>query len=166
MEMWTNMKLPAEYLIPQYQDRLYGAAFAVLQNGADAADAVQMTFIKYVDKDLEYKDEEHIRAWLFKTVINQAKDIRRSFFRSHKVSIEAAINLHFEQEEDQTLFETVCQLPEKDRTVLQLYYYEDYPIKEIARILGIRESNVKKRLSRARSKLKNVLQENWNDENE
>ncbi len=67
---------------------------------------------------------------------------------------------------DQTLFETVCQLPEKDRTVLQLYYYEDYPIKEIARILGIRESNVKKRLSRARSKLKNVLQENWNDENE
>ncbi len=63
------------------------------------------------------------------------------------------------------LFEAVLRLPEKQRSAMQLYYYEDYSIKEIAAILGCKEAAVKKRLSRARATLKQKLQEEW-DENE
>ena len=51
------------------------------------------------------------------------------------------------------------KLPEKYREVVHLYYYEDLPVKEIARILRITEGSVKMRLSRGRGFLRNVLKE-------
>lgn len=49
------MRLPVEYLVPKYQDNLYQAAFAVLQNCADAQDAVQLVFIKYHRLEQEFE---------------------------------------------------------------------------------------------------------------
>lgn len=71
------MRIGVEYLIGRYKDHLFGAAFSVTQNGADAQDAVQDTFIRYYQSDMEFDNEEHIRLWLFRTVYNRAKDIRR-----------------------------------------------------------------------------------------
>ena len=51
------------------------------------------------------------------------------------------------------LVEAVMQLEEEDRLIVQLYYYEDYSIKEIARIVGMKESSVYTRLNRARKKI-------------
>ena len=56
------------------------------------------------------------------------------------------------------------KLPDKFRIVIHLFYYEDYSIKEISEILKISEGNVKVRLSRGRSFLKNTLKELWEDE--
>lgn len=70
-------------------------------------------------------------------------------------------NLAFETPESLNLFETVMKLPEKYRTAIHLFYYEDYGVKEIAGILRISESNVKTRLSRGRKLLKESLQEEW-----
>ncbi|MEY8381195.1 RNA polymerase sigma factor [Ileibacterium valens] len=155
-----NMKLSVEYLIPKYQDNLYQAAFSVLQNPADAQDAVQTTMIRYHYLNQEFEDEEHIRKWLFKTVINASKDIRRSFWRRNKVSLEETMaSIEFERIQDQSLFQEVCSLPEKYRIVIQLFYYEEFTIQEISQLLSITQSNVKKRLSRARDKLRNVLEQ-------
>lgn len=161
------MRIPAEILIPEFQDNLYGAAYSVLQNAADAQDAVQMTFIRYHLSDLQFEDREHIRSWLFRVVLNQAKDIRRSFWRRNRTSLDQLENTFvFEDRKEQDLFEEVSRLPARYRVVLQLYYFEDYKVKEIAQILEISESNVKKRLSRARDRLKEVLKEDWDNENE
>ena len=72
--------------------------------------------------------------------------------------------LVFETPESEELFETVMKLPEKYRIVIHLFYYEDYNVNEIADILKISQSNVKARLSRGRSLLKERLQEEWNDD--
>ena len=72
--------------------------------------------------------------------------------------------LVFETPESEELFETVMNLPEKYRIVIHLFYYEDYTIHEIAEILKLSESNVKVRLSRGRSLLKEKLQEEWEDD--
>ena len=69
--------------------------------------------------------------------------------------------LEFETPESEELFETVMQLPEKYRIVIHLFYYEEYTVHEIAGILKLSESNVKVRLSRGRSLLKEKLQEEW-----
>ena len=48
--------------------------------------------------------------------------------------------------------------------VLHLYYYEDYSVREIAALLSVREGSVKTRLSRARAMLKEILKEDWADD--
>ena len=72
--------------------------------------------------------------------------------------------LNFPDSQSEELFEAVIKLPEKQRTVIHLFYYEDYSIKEIADILKLSESNVKTRLTRGRTMLKEQLKEAWNDE--
>lgn len=74
--------------------------------------------------------------------------------------------LTFASPESESLFAEVMRLPEKYRIVIHLFYYEDYSVREISRILKISESNVKVRLNRGRKMLKQALQEEWDDEND
>ena len=131
------MRQPLEALIERYQRSLYAAAFNICRNPEDANDAVQDTFIQYYTSRKEFRDEEHLKAWLLRVAVNRAKDITRSFWRRNKISIEEyAEEIPFENQEDRELFEAVMKLPEKYRDVIHLYYYEELSVKEIAGILG------------------------------
>ena len=73
--------------------------------------------------------------------------------------------LSFPDSQSRSLFEEVMKLPDKYRIVIHLFYYEDYTVREIAEILKLSESNVKVRLSRGRTLLRETLKEEWeNDE--
>ena len=72
--------------------------------------------------------------------------------------------LEFEAPEDSRLFAAVMNLPDKYRTVIHLFYYEDYSVREIAQILRCREGTVKSQLSRGRTLLKTMLKEEWDDD--
>lgn len=147
----ADMKLSVEMLIPEYQDNLYKAALAVLRDPADSQDAVQLTFIKYCQSDLDFRDREYIRKWLFRTVLNQSKDIRRAFWRRSRTALDKSVAApEFRSQISQELYEAVSSLPSKYRVTLQLYYYEDFSIREIAQLTGQSETAVKTRLSRGR----------------
>lgn len=159
------MRQSVQELFEKYQNNLYAAAFNICKNTEDAKDVVQETFIQYYSLKKEFNNEQHIRAWLIRVAINKAKNINRSFWRKNKRPLEDYMeSLTFETPESEELFETVMALPEKFRIVIHLFYYEDYAIREIADILKISESNVKVRLSRGRSLLKEKLQEEWEDD--
>ena len=159
------MKQSVQELAALYQNNLFAVAFNVCKNAQDAEDIVQDTFIQYYTTKKEFDSEQHIRAWLIRVAINKAKNINRSFWRKNKRPLEDYMeSLTFETPESEELFETVMALPEKFRIVIHLFYYEDYAIREIADILKISESNVKVRLSRGRSLLKEKLQEEWEDD--
>lgn len=148
-----------------YQDNLFAVAFNICQNTQDAEDVIQDTFVQYYTTKKEFENEQHIRAWLLRVVINKAKNVTRTFWRRNKISIEDYMEtLTFDTPESETLFETVMQLPEKYRIAIHLYYYEDYAVREIADILKLSESNVKTRLSRGRAMLKKELKEEWDDD--
>ena len=72
--------------------------------------------------------------------------------------------LAFEEPEDGRLFEAVMRLPEKYRTVIHLFHYEGYAVQEIADILRRSQGTVKSQLNRGRKLLKNMLQEEWDDD--
>ena len=159
------MRLETQALAEQYRDRLFAAAFQVCGNAADAEDAAQEALLRYHMSDKEFENQEHIRAWLLRVAVNWAKNISRSFWRRTTLPLEEYMEtLEFDCQESREIFREVMALPEKYRLVIHLYYYEDYSVEEIARILGIRESNVKVRLSRGRQMLKATLQEVWDDD--
>lgn len=159
------MRRPLQELFEKYQNNLYAAAFNICKNTEDAKDVVQETFIQYYSLKKEFDNEQHIRAWLMRVAINKAKNINRSFWRKNKRPLEDYMEtLTFKTPESEELFETVMALPEKLRIVIHLFYYEDYAIREIADILKLSESNVKVRLSRGRSLLKEKLREEWEDD--
>lgn len=152
------MRQEIQELVTLYQDSLFSTAFNVCKNAQDAEDVVQDTFIRYYTMKKEFDSAEHIRAWLFRVAINRAKNVNRTFWRRNKLSLEDYMEtLTFETEESENLFETVMKLPEKYRIILHLFYYEDYKVSEIADILRLSESNVKVRLSRGRSLLRETL---------
>ena len=159
------MRIPVQELVEMYKDNIYAAAFNICKSAADAEDVVQDTFLQYYMTKTEFDDEKHIRYWILRVAINKAKNIQSSFRRKNEMSLEDYVEtLTFETPESRELFEEVMKLPEKYRVVIHLFYYEDYSIKEIAKILRVTESSVKVRLSRGRAKLKDALKEDWEDE--
>ena len=159
------MRLPTEAVIEKYKQNLFAAAFSVCRSREDAEDAVQDTFIKYHTSVKEFETEEHIRAWLIRVAVNRAKDISSSYYRRNTVPLEDyTASIPFESREESDLFAAVMKLDKKYRTVIHLFYYEDYKIDEIAEILGKSPGTIKSLLSRARSRLKEELGEEWNND--
>ena len=154
------MRLSVEEAFRRYGDRVFSAAFSICQNREDADDVVQDTFLKYHANDMQYADEDHLKAWLLRVAINRARDLVGAFWRRNRVSWEDYMDqLEFVQPEDRSLFEAVMRLPDKYRIVIHLYYYEEYAVEEIANTLHRSRGTVKSQLSRGRALLKTMLTE-------
>ena len=159
------MRMETQALAETYRDRLFAAAFQICGNAADAEDAAQEALLRYHVSEKQFESEQHIRAWLLRVAINCAKNVSRSFWRRNIVPLEEYMDsLEFDTGESRQIFREVMGLPEKYRLVIHLFYYEDYHVAEIGKILGLTQSNVKARLSRGRQLLKKALQEVWEDE--
>ena len=111
-----------------------------------------------------FDDSEHLRRWLIRVTINLCRDTLKSPWRKRRVSMDAIPEPAFEHSQQQELYREVIALPEKYRIVLNLFYYEELSPKEIASLLGIRQTAVTTRLSRGRELLKQRLGDLWNDD--
>lgn len=82
----------------------------------------------------------------------------------YRKNVELDENLSYLPKEQNELLTEVLKLPEKYKTVIYLYYYEEYSIKEISKILKSNESTIGTRLSRGKAILENKLKGEWNYE--
>ncbi len=144
-----------------YGNMLYRIAFVMMKNAFDAEDVVQDTLIKYMEhmkRGKAFETEEHRKAWLIRVDSNLCKN-RLRFYKNHpKISMEQ-LSRYYEKEEDTELMDSLLLLPSKYREVLLLHYVEGYHGREIAGMLGLSESAVRKRMERGREKLRRLLQE-------
>ncbi len=138
--------------------RVYRIAMMMLQNAADAEDAVQNVFLKFVEKGKEFNDEEHENAWFITVTKNYCKDQLKSTWHKQVDFGEIPEGTSPETEAEGDLLPYIMKLKDKYREVLYLYYYEEYSVKEMARILGRGESTLQTQLSAARGKLKKMLE--------
>lgn len=153
----TSEKL--EELYDKYKDHVYRLAFAYCKNKADAEDIMQEVFIKCFSIDIDIGNESMVKSWLFKVTVNKCRDMFRSLRYRYSLTalpLEEA-DITYETTEESKVFHAVMSLPAKYRTVIHLYYYEGYSVKETGEIIGISESAVQTQLYRARKKLKNIL---------
>lgn len=144
------------HVVTQYSQLLLRIAFTRVKSTHDAEDVVQEVFLKLITKQPCFRNEEHEKAWLIRATINLTYDMLKSSFRQSVPLDESILS---SQEEPNQLLSAVRSLPEKYSTVLHLYTYEGYSIKEIAQILALPAATVGTRLSRARKQLKRILEE-------
>ena len=142
----------AREAVEKYGDMLYRICLLMLRNTADAEDAVQETFIKYVTKSQEFADSEHEKAWLITVANNKCRDMLR-YRKRHYTESEELLDGYAVTKEESGILDALMELPEKYRIVLALFYIEEYKVDEIKEIAGISASAVKMRLSRGRKLL-------------
>ena len=139
---------------------VYQICLMLLKHVPDAEDATQTVFQKVMERNKPFQDREHEKAWLIVTARNQCRNQLRHWWRTRRAGEEALQTMTWEQPEDEEVWESILTLPEKERTVLYLYYYQGYSTLEIANLLGKNPSTVRTWLVRARWKLKDILEVN------
>ena len=142
--------------IEKYSDMVHRICFLYLKSEADVEDIFQNVFLKLLQHKYTFENEEHEKAWLCRVTINQCKDVHKSFFRKNVCSIND-LEIPTEDKTEEGLLCEVLSLPQKYRNVIYLYYFEDYPVSEVAKILGEKENTVHTHLRRAKAILKNKL---------
>ena len=144
-----------EELVTKYENTLFRAALAILGDVHEAEDAVQETFLRYLEKRPEFRDAGHEKAWLLKVTANRCKSILRT--RKRHPAVELLDIYPARSGESRELVEAILALPANQRSAVHLHYYEGYSTDEIAAILGQRPGTVRSHLSRARESLRRYL---------
>lgn len=149
---YTNKNQYLEKMVEKYSNMIYRLALIRTKTKENSEDVYQEVFLRLAKKMPDFKSEEHERAWLIRVTINCSKNLLNSkFFRN---TAELKEDIPFETEEKHNIYYSVQKLPIKYKTIVHLYYYENYKIKEISQILKMKENTVKSYLARAREKLK------------
>ncbi|MDD6728238.1 MAG: sigma-70 family RNA polymerase sigma factor [Eubacteriales bacterium] len=149
-------------LYNKYASIIFKTAYNYLLNKEDAEDILQEVFFKYFTHNKHFKDGNHEKAWLLRVTANLCKNALRSKSR-HNLQLNETIKIgdySFENESDShiDLLKTMYELTENQRVAIYLFYYEQIPIKEIAKIMNSNENTVKSHLLRAKDNMKKYLE--------
>lgn len=145
----------------EYRNTVYSVILTRVRNVDDAQDLCQETFIKLLKCGVDFSNGDHLKAWLLRVAINLSLNHIRD--NSHMSAEEISEEIpYYDRIVDNELLTVVAQLPEEYRTVIHLYYYDDYSTARIAEILDLKESTVRVRLKRGREKLRRMLnKDDW-----
>lgn len=145
-----------ENMVEKYSNMVYRLALTRTKSKENSEDVYQEVFLRLARKLPNFESKEHEKAWLIKVTINCSKNLLNSNFLKYNSELKEEII--FETKERHDIYYAVQELPLKYRTIIHLYYYEQYKINEISKILNISENTIKSRLARAREKLKQKVE--------
>lgn len=151
-----------ERLVLQYQESLLRLCYMQLKDQGQAQDAVQETFFRAYRHWEDFRGEGSEKTYLMKIAVNVCRDQRKTGWFRHvdrRLTPEELpqASVPFSRREEDLLLQ-VMALPEKQREVILLYYYQNLNVNEIAQVLGIAHSSVSGRLKQARKRLRSVLE--------
>ena len=150
-------------LAREYAPAVYRLAYARTGSRADAEDVMQEVFLRMVKTRPVFDSGAHAKAWLLRVASNCASDLYRLPWRRREEPLEGDLSAP-EEPGPGSVTEAVLSLPARYRIPIHLYYYEDYSVAEIAKIIGKSEGTVKSRLFRARNLLRKRLKEDDGEE--
>lgn len=143
-------------LIQDRADSLYRVAWAILENNADVADALQDTALQAWRHRDQLRQEQYFGTWVTRICINVCRRMKRK--RRPHISLEEVTETAFPPP-DMTLSLALHSLPEGLRLPLMLQYAEGMSYLEIAKVLALPESTVRGRIHRAKQLLRKELDE-------
>ena len=151
----------ALYAFNKFGDTVLRAAFAMTGSYQEAEDITQEVFLTLHAKPQSFDSDEHLKAWLLRSAINRCKNYRKSarILRNSPIDDELENTLSCEfTPRDSEIRDMIAKLPGKYASVIFLYYYEEYTVKEIASLMGKNENTVSSLLQRGRKKLRTELE--------
>lgn len=153
-------------IIDRYQNTVYGLALARTGNRADADDVFQEVFLAYYQSGKTFRDENHRKAWLLRTTINQSRRVTSSSWRQKTVPLSEREDapVRFREPEENRVWEALQGLAEDYRLPIYLFYFQELSTQEIAKVLSIRPGTVRMRLTRGRDQLRKKLKGEYFDE--
>lgn len=159
MQPITRFKPDIDAAYRQYSDMLYRVALAQLGNDADAQDAVQDIFIRYISRAPSFDSPDHEKAWLLRTAVNRCHDIARRRKIREFLPLEDALGVAAKETDGFSEISALLRsLPEKLREAVILHHLEGFSLEQTADILAIGLSAAKMRISRAREILRSSLE--------
>ena len=141
---------------------LYRLALGITGSSADAQEAVAEAVCRAYERYGQLREREKLPQWLMKITANEARRLCRRRWRTvplEDLALEPAAQAS--GGDGGVLWQAVASLPRDQREAVVLFYYEDLPAGEIARILGTTPGAVRVRLSRARERLRELLKEGY-----
>lgn len=159
--------LSIEEMITRYGNDVLRTAYLYVKDINQAEDIFQDVFVKVSQRMDQFEGRSSIKTWLIRITINACKDFLKSAWKQRVSTVEEQVDEPYhdqsfseiERKEDQKIiYDAVMELPIKYREVIVCVYYKELTMSETADVLHISEGTVKSRLSRAKSKMKKILE--------
>lgn len=170
LEMFRNEEsrnMSVHFLIKQYQQRLYWHIRKIVLDHDDTDDVLQNTFIKAWKGLANFKEEAKLYTWLYRIATNEALSHLRQKKQANSTSLNSiedqlSKNLEsdhfFNGDEIQLkLQKAILTLPEKQRIVFNMRYYDEMPYQHMAEILETSEGALKASYHIAAKKVEEYL---------
>lgn len=160
----SDYQQKAASLLDLHGNSILRLVYSYLHNLSDAEDILQDTLVQYLKTRPVLETPAHEKSWLLTVAANLSKN--RISYNQVRQADELQEELVVKEREDLSfVWEAVRELPEKYREVIHLFHYEGYSTTQIAKILGRKESTVRRSdLRRGQQRLKEVLKEAYDFE--
>lgn len=168
IEKCRNKDAKAQFEIYKlYYKAMYNTCYRIVNNTEEAEDLMQESFLAAFEKIETYNGEVSFGAWLKRIVINRSLDALKKrkmelIPLDNTLQEDFAEDVNFDTEdmekELQRIKKAINKLADGYRIVLTLYLLEGYDHDEISQILNISSSNSRSQYSRAKQKLKEILE--------
>lgn len=165
----TDLNKGFRLVVEKYSSRLYWHIRRLVILHEDADDALQNTFINAWKSIGEFRNESALYTWLYTIATNEALTIINKRKRNNAVSIEDLGSYFENSHEGSTWFDgdeaqvklqnAILQLPEKQRIVFNMKYFDDITYEEMSKVLGTSEGALKASYHHAVKKIEKILGE-------
>jgi len=155
-----------EYFIRKYNQRLFRTGMSILNNDTEVEEAMQTIYIKAYEHLGAFENRSSFGTWITRIMINECLLQKKNKQRIQTVSdnqyenishMKTPVHTLINKELGVVLENAIALLPEKYRTVFVLREVENLSVKETAEVLALEESNIKVRLNRAKTMLRESL---------
>jgi len=151
-------------LIEENKLKMYKVAKSILKNEDDVCDAIQNALMSAYTNLSKLKNNQYFSTWIVRILINKCYDIAKDNQKRYsnviditEYNTDEGIKTYDKYDSDSIVENVLNKIDEDLKVITVLYYYNDYSVSEISNILEIPEGTVKSRLSRARSKIYEIV---------
>ncbi len=153
-----------DYLMRRFGASVLKLAYYHTRDRHAAEDIVQETFYRVYKHLDSFRRDSSYYTWIYRIAVNLCADHNKSAYK-RRVLLGRGMETPgvpdarlFEEAEGGEVFSGVMELPLKYRTVMALHYFDDMPVKDVARVLKLSENAVRTRLFRGREMLKKIIE--------
>jgi len=160
------------YLVDTYKDMVFSLAFKMTKNREEAEEISQDSFIKAYKNLKNFKGDSKFSTWLYRIAYHASLDaikknknnnntlaINEITFNQIK-SVDTILEGIERKERSKIMNDCLLKLPEDERSIIWMFYYDELSLKEIIEVTQFSEANLKVKLHRARKKLLAIVKEN------